>query len=143
MVTYFKTKDSYYYKLYSNGQKKRITKEEYCIKNNILLLELVHLNKDLLKGLMFRKSLKKNHGMLFYHNSDKIRGFHMTNTYIPLDVLFVDKNFVIVEMFENSQPMTNYTRQSSRASRYMIEIPAGSCKKLNYEPGVKIYFELI
>lgn len=64
------------------------------------------MNRAIREGLMFRKdSLKPNHGMLF-HTGRKYNSFWMKNTYIPLDVIFLDETFKIIGFVENNQPLS-------------------------------------
>ncbi|KAF6246244.1 hypothetical protein C6990_10205 [Nitrosopumilus sp. b3] len=89
-------------------------------------------------GLMFRSSLDWNDGMLFVYESEKKRSFWMKNTLIPLDLLFVDTNFRIIDIKENvqpclSDPCPNYV--SNIAAKYVLEVNAGFTNMNNIKVG--------
>ncbi len=97
------------------------------------------------KGLMFRKSLDKNNGMFFIFDDSVIRYFWMKNTYIPLDIIFIDENFTIVNIAENvpvcvKEPCENY--QSLKPVKYVLEVNAGFSKENELKSGYKLlYFQ--
>ena len=55
-------------------------------------------------GLMYRKQMAENHGMVFYNETPHRMVMWMKNTYIPLDMIFTDKDGEIVCIFENTTP---------------------------------------
>lgn len=57
------------------------------------------------QGLMFKTHLGEHEGMLFVFDSPKQRHFWMKNTYLPLDILFIDKNNTILQI-EHADPCT-------------------------------------
>ena len=57
-------------------------------------------------GLMYRKKLLNNEGMLFIFPREKIIQLWMKNTYIPLDVIFISKNKVIVDIKKNMESLS-------------------------------------
>ena len=83
------------------------------------------------RGLMFRKSMPQDQGMLFVFDDDTVRSFWMKNTLIPLDMIFVDKDGKVVSVRENVQPCrekdSSYcpTYSSVLPARYVLEINAG------------------
>jgi len=79
------------------------------------------------KGLMYRKSLKDNEGMLFLFNDPERLCFWMKNTFIPLDIILLDKQGVIVEILENMQPHSQKQRCSKGFMQRAIELKAGIC----------------
>ncbi|MFB6182833.1 MAG: DUF192 domain-containing protein, partial [Candidatus Nanohaloarchaea archaeon] len=90
-------------------------KYAYFISNNKTLgkitLEIADTREERKKGLMFRKSLKNNHGMLFIFNKSANRTFWMKNTYIPLNIIFINENLTIVKIV-NAEPQPNVSEQN-------------------------------
>jgi len=95
------------------------------------------------KGLMFRESLKENEGMLFVFTQTESHSFWMKNTYIPLDMIFIDENNVIVGIIENAEPMTLKSRHVSQKSRFVLEVLAGNCRRHSIQKGQRVQFENI
>jgi len=84
------------------------------------------------QGLMFRDSLKLDRGMLFVFDDERMLSFWMKNTLIPLDMLFVDADFRIVDIKENvppckEDPCPNYP--SKKPAKYVLEVNAGFVMK--------------
>ena len=99
------------------------------LKTYLLKLEKVKKERDLEKGLMFRKKLEEDHGMLFSYNDDGIRNMWMKNTYIPLDVIFLDENYKVIGYVENTEPLSLDNISIDEESRYVVEVNAGTVKK--------------
>jgi uncharacterized membrane protein (UPF0127 family) len=77
------------------------------------------------KGLMYVRGMPDHEGMLFVFEDDSVRTFWMKNTYIPLDMIFVDENKRVVGVVEDAEPMTTTTRTVGKPSRYVVEVNAG------------------
>jgi len=106
--------------------------------NHVVTVEHATSPEAIRKGLMFRKeSLKPNHGMLF-HTGRKYNSFWMKNTYIPLDVIFLDETFKIIGFVENNQPLSLEPIYIEEPSNYVLEMNAGWVKRRNAKPGDKI-----
>lgn len=91
-----------------------------------------------IKGLMFRQDLDRNNGMLFVYESEKKRSFWMKNTLIPLDMLFIDTDFRIIDIKENVQPCKTETCPSYPSkfpAQYVLEVNAGFVMMNNIEIG--------
>ena len=73
---------------------------EASIKGHKLQLEVVTTAALRSKGLMFRRTLKKNHGMLFVYPFAAQRSFWMKNTYIPLSIAYIDQFGTILEVYD-------------------------------------------
>ena len=54
---------------------------------------------------MYRTSMAADHGMLFVFSGDGMHSFHMQNTYIPLDMIFITSDLKIVNIDANAQPL--------------------------------------
>ena len=91
-------------------------------------------------GLMYRKKLLNNEGMLFIFPREKIIQLWMKNTYIPLDVIFISENKVIVDIKKNMEKLSKTIVKSKVKSKYALEFNAGLINKLNIEIGDKVLF---
>ena len=98
--------------------------------------------EDAVKGLMFVKEpLLDNNGMLFdMADHPKNHSMWMKNTYIPLDIIFLDENMKIVGFKENNLPHSLKLISINKPSRYVLEMNAGSVKKNNLIIGERISF---
>ena len=97
------------------------------------------------RGLMFRRCLKDDYGMLFVFAEEDIRSFWMKNTLIPLDMLFLNNEKQIVDMHCSvppcrGDPCPSYT--SALPARYVLEIRGGTAKKLKLKIGDKIFIAI-
>ncbi len=103
-------------------------------------LEIADTPYLLAKGLGNRQELCQNCGMLFKFPVLSVQTFWMKDTLIPLDIIFIDQNEQISDIYTaqpeigvNDSNLKKYT--SSRPSLYVIELNAGSAKKLNLNSG--------
>ena len=93
------------------------------------------------KGLMHRKSLGWNEGMLFVFEKDQYLSFWMKDTSIPLSIAFLDKDGVVTDIY-NMQPFSLEPVTSSRKCRYAIEVNQGFFEECRLKVGDKIEIEI-
>jgi uncharacterized membrane protein (UPF0127 family) len=93
------------------------------------------------RGLMWRKSLGENEGMLFKFNNPQRLSFWMANTYIPLDIAFLDDYGKIFQI-EKLDPMSTYSVSSSKPCKYALEVNKDWFKKRNFSIGTKIISDI-
>lgn len=86
-------------------------------------------------GLMYRQKLEKNHGMLFVFPNEQPRGFYMKNTYIPLDLIFLNSKNKIVSIAKNAKPEDLSTIPSEVPAQYVLEVNAGLADLWNLQVG--------
>lgn len=91
-----------------------------------------------MQGLMFRKSLGKNEGMIFIFPSNTKMPFWMKNTYIPLDIIFIDQDQKIISIAENTIPFSEEMIESRGFYRYALEMNAGFVKQHKIKPGDRV-----
>lgn len=91
-------------------------------------------------GLSFRKKkLLNNQGALFVYNKKQFISMWMKKTYIYLDLLFLDENFIVIDYIENMEPLDIYKSYTSKIkSKYAIELNGGFIKQNNLNIGTKI-----
>ena len=109
-------------------------------KNITFNVEIAKTIEERRTGLMYRKKLLNNEGMLFIFPREKIIQLWMKNTYIPLDVIFISENKVIVDLKKNMEKLSETIVKSKVKSRYALEFNAGLINKLDIEIGDKVLF---
>lgn len=85
-------------------------------------------------GLMFRKSMPANRGMLFIFGDEQVREFWMKNTFIPLDIVFLDHTGKVVAI-RTMQPQDENTTSSDLPALYAIELNAGAAARAGVKEG--------
>jgi uncharacterized membrane protein (UPF0127 family) len=93
------------------------------------------------RGLMFRKTLAPDAGMLFVFDRQSVHNFWMKNTLIPLDMLFIAADRRIVGIVANAEPQTETARTVGTPSQYVLEIGGGLSGKLGIRTGQTVEFE--
>ena len=86
-------------------------------------------------GLMYRKSMPDSEGMLFLFNKAEPQSFWMHNTYISLDILFVDANRHILNIHKNAKTLSDKPLPSDGNAQYVVEVIGGFCDKYGVKPG--------
>jgi hypothetical protein len=92
-------------------------------------------------GLMFRKHLDDNAGMIFVFPDSAPRNFWMHNTVISLDMIFVDTNGVVTGIVANAEPFSDKVLGVEGNSQYVLEVNAGFCTKNKITPGDRFNFQ--
>ena len=90
------------------------------------------------KGLMYIESLPSNHGMLFKFDTPRITSMWMKNTYISLDLLFIDKNQTIIKIHSDAKPLNLNSIASKLKVKWVLEINGGLAEELEINLGDKI-----
>jgi uncharacterized protein len=84
---------------------------------------------------MFRKELPEGRGMLFDFQQEQPVSFWMHNTYISLDMIFIAGDGRIVRIAENTEPLSDRLIPSGAPVRAVLEVIAGTARKLGIAPG--------
>jgi uncharacterized membrane protein (UPF0127 family) len=92
------------------------------------------------RGMMYRKSLDKDKGMLFLFKKPKRAVFWMKNTYIPLDLIFIKKGGSIDSIHENLEPFSTKKIKSKNDVIAVLEILGGQVKMNKINLDSKILF---
>lgn len=98
---------------------------EVVLCGKTLKVEIADTEETRSKGLMFRKSLDKNAGMLFVYHKEEFLSFWMKNTYIPLSIAFFDKNKKLVSIHDMEPLDSSRTYTSKGPAMYAIEVNKG------------------
>jgi len=92
-------------------------------------VEVVSNPQDRAQGLMFRKHLEPDAGMLFVYPYESVLSFWMKNTYLSLDMLFISANKRVVGIIEEARPLSLDSRKVETPSQYVLEVPAGFVRR--------------
>jgi len=92
------------------------------------------------QGLMYRKSLGADRGMLFIFPKLTQTAFWMQNTLIPLDMVFISPDKKVVSIVENAEPQTTTPRRAEGPFQYVFEIEGGRSKQLGLQAGDQVEF---
>lgn len=122
----------------ANDQTARITFEG--IPEVSFQVELARDAFETQRGLMCRREMKPDWGMLFFMRSTRPQRFWMFNTLIPLDMVFLDEAWNVVGVVEKAAPLTLDGRGVSQPSRYVLELVAGAASKAGITAGRKARF---
>jgi uncharacterized membrane protein (UPF0127 family) len=106
-----------------------------------VLVELARTATERNRGLMYRQSLQQGRGMLFLFEHPEPLKFWMKNTYIPLDMIFMDEQKRVVYVEENAEPLTlNERGPDGVDTQYVLEVPGGWAQAHDVRSGVVVKF---
>jgi len=113
-------------KLFKSIRKGMGLKEEYlAVGEQTLNVRLAHTDETRARGLMNVKSMSDDDGMLFVFDEENYHGIWMKNTFIPLDVVWINESGTIVDI-ATLNPHDLTTRIPSQPSKYVLEVNAGT-----------------
>jgi len=110
---------------------------ELRIGKHTLNTEIAHTEPDRMQGLMHRRMLPENRGMLFVFTQVALHGMWMMNTHIPLSVAFIDESGTIINI-EDMQPHTRDPHTAKKPVRYALEMNQGWFRKRGIGPGARV-----
>ncbi|MBT8396923.1 MAG: DUF192 domain-containing protein [Gemmatimonadetes bacterium] len=88
------------------------------------------------KGLMFRERLAKGRGMLFVFPDATVRSFWMKDTFVPLDIAYLDSNLRIIDILP-MEPQSLDTQPSSGPAMFALEVPMGWFEEVGIAVGAQ------
>jgi len=104
--------------------------------------KVARTEQELKKGLMYRKhTLNEKEGMLFVMHQNYDNSVWMKNTYISLDVIFLDNSMNVVGYKTNTKPLSTKTISINDPSSYILEMNANTVKRLDIQIGDTIHFK--
>lgn len=104
-------------------------------------VELAITGREQEHGLMYRKELAKDSGMLFIIDPEREMKMWMKNTYIPLDMLFIDKYGKIAYIEENTEPNSEKVISPGVKVKAVLEVAGGTAKRENIIIGDRIIYK--
>jgi uncharacterized protein len=105
---------------------------------HVFSVELAVTDEERERGLMFRRSVPEFTGMLFDFKRDQEVSMWMKNTYVSLDMIFIQSDGRIRRIAENTEKESLKIIPSGGPVRAVLEVAAGTARKLGIEPGDRI-----
>jgi uncharacterized protein len=104
-------------------------------------VELARNDAERARGLMQRKHLDPDKGMLFLFEEEEEQSFWMKDTLIPLDMIFVKSDMTVAGVVEAAEPLTLTGRSVGVASQYVVEVNGGWAAAHGVTEGTQVRFE--
>jgi uncharacterized membrane protein (UPF0127 family) len=111
--------------------------EKVCV--NVEVADTARLRA---RGLMYRRELDQDQGMLFIFPQEDQKFFWMKNTYIPLDMIFINEDLEVVGILENVEPLTEELRSVGVPSILVVEVNGGWAARHGVEKGCRVKINL-
>ena len=103
-----------------------------------ITVELAVTREERSRGLMFRRSLAPNHGMLFDFRDSHGVSMWMKNTFIPLDMVFITREGVVDHIVERTIPQSLEVIAPPRTTRFVLEVNGGTADRLGWNIGDQV-----
>lgn len=103
-------------------------------------VELAENDDERSQGLMYRKSMDDERGMLFIFNREELQSFWMKNTIMSLDIIYVNSSKEIIKIHKNTIPFSENSLPSGKPATYVVEVAAGFTDRYSVKEGDKISF---
>lgn len=102
-------------------------------------IEVAKSSYDQQTGLMYRKSMKADRGMLFVYDDERPRpNFYMKNTHFSLDLIYINADKKVVDINENAKPFDESPLPSKASAKYVLEVNGGMAEKWGVAIGDKV-----
>jgi len=102
------------------------------------LVEVMRTEKQRERGLMFRRFLPKDRGMLFDFRTEQPIMMWMKNTYLPLDMIFISRSGNVVGIARDTEPLSERIVASGAPASAVLEVNAGTTLQIGLGIGDKI-----
>ncbi len=105
-------------------------------------VEVMRTEPDRERGLMYRKTMARDHGMLFEYQSEQPVTFWMHNTYLPLDLIFIARDGRVANVAHDAKPMDDALIPSAGPALGVLELDAGMAKAIDLKAGDVVHHKM-
>lgn len=106
-----------------------------------ITIEIAENPEEIQYGMMYRKNMDPNTGMLFLMGEERPQSFWMKNTYVSLDIIYINSKNEIVSIQKNAQPLSETSLPSEGAASMVLEVKGGFSDQHGIQKGSVIVFE--
>jgi len=107
-------------------------------KTHAYTVELAQTQAQQAIGMMFRKDMPRNTGMLFPMSPARPASFYMRNTYLPLDIIFIGPDKRVLNIGANAVPLSENLVSSTGPVSAVLELRGGEAARIGLKPGDKV-----
>lgn len=107
-----------------------------------ITVEITESNEEKMRGLMFRTSLADDQGMIFYYDQPQDVTMWMRNTYIPLDMVFINADGTLHRIEVRTEPLSERIISSQGNVVACLELAGGAADRLGLKAGDKVRHKL-
>lgn len=107
------------------------------------MVELADSPREREYGLMCRKRMAPDRGMLFQFPKAEYQAFWMRNTLIPLDIIYIGADGRVVSIVRNARPLDETPLPSSAPAKFVLELAGGRAAQIGLLPGDKVQHRAI
>jgi uncharacterized protein len=105
-------------------------------------VEVMRTDEQRARGLMNRRFMAQDRGMLFDFKREEPVAMWMKNTYLSLDMVFIDKSGKVVNIAENTEPLSERIIPSAGPVLAVLELNAGTARRIGLKPGDRLRHSL-
>lgn len=105
---------------------------------HVFKVEVMRTDEQRARGLMFRRHMPADRGMLFDFKTEQRVMMWMRNTYIPLDMIFITRTGIVVNVAEDTEPLSERTIPSAAPAYAVLEVNAGVARRIGLKPGDQV-----
>lgn len=104
-------------------------------------IEIAEDELEIRRGLMWRREMSDEQGMLFIMDRAEPQSFWMLNTYLALDIIFIDDDRRILNIEQDTQPESLDPIRSQGDARYVLEVVAGFAEQFGVQVGDEVVWQ--
>ncbi|KQU35405.1 hypothetical protein ASG63_01500 [Methylobacterium sp. Leaf94] len=105
---------------------------------HVFAVEVMRTDADRSRGLMYRRTMAPDHGMLFDFQASAPVAMWMKNTYLPLDMLFIRADGTIAKIAADTEPLSTKVIPSNEPVLSVLELNAGTAARLRIHAGDRV-----
>ncbi len=105
---------------------------------HVFSVEMAQTDAERERGLMYRRFMPPDRGMLFNFKREEPVMFWMKNTYIPLDMIFISRAGIVTSIAANAEPLSERLIPSGGPCYGVLEVNAGVAASIGLKPGDKV-----
>ena len=105
---------------------------------HVFKVEVMRTDEQRARGLMFRKHLPADRGMLFDFKAEQRVSMWIRNTYIPLDMVFIARDGTVVNVAQDTEPLSERTIPSAGPALAVLEVNAGVARRIGLKAGDRV-----